>query len=49
MVEDTDAVAARLAESPFPVIGEPADLSFSDKIRAMPGGVGASLTVPVPR
>lgn len=35
MVEDTDAVAARLTDSPFPVIGEPADLSFSDKIRAM--------------
>lgn len=35
MVQDTDAVAARLAESPFQVIGPPADLSFSDKIRAM--------------
>jgi catechol 2,3-dioxygenase-like lactoylglutathione lyase family enzyme len=35
MVQDTDAVAARLAGSPFPVIGPPADLSFSDQIRAM--------------
>jgi catechol 2,3-dioxygenase-like lactoylglutathione lyase family enzyme len=35
MVQDTDAVAARLAGSPFEVIGPPADLSFSDKIRAM--------------
>lgn len=35
MVQDTDAVAARLAESPFETIGPPADLSFSDKIRAM--------------
>ncbi len=35
MVQDTDAVAARLADSPFQVIGPPADLSFSDKIRAM--------------
>ncbi len=35
MVQDTDAVAAKLAGSPFPVIGPPADLSFSDKIRAM--------------
>lgn len=35
MVRDTDACAARLAESPFRVIGPPADLSFSDKIRAM--------------
>jgi len=35
MVQDTDAVAARLVESPFRIIGPPADLSFSDKIRAM--------------
>jgi catechol 2,3-dioxygenase-like lactoylglutathione lyase family enzyme len=35
MVQDTDAAAARLVDSPFQVIGPPADLSFSDKIRAM--------------
>jgi catechol 2,3-dioxygenase-like lactoylglutathione lyase family enzyme len=35
MVQDTDAVAAKLADSPFKIIGPPADLSFSDKIRAM--------------
>ena len=35
MVQDTDAVAKRLEGSPFKVIGPPADLSFSDKIRAM--------------
>jgi len=35
MVQDTDGVAARLAGSPFKIIGPPADLSFSDKIRAM--------------
>jgi catechol 2,3-dioxygenase-like lactoylglutathione lyase family enzyme len=35
MVQDTDAVAVRLADSPFKIIGPPADLSFSDKIRAM--------------
>ncbi|MCP5327933.1 MAG: hypothetical protein R3E75_03625 [Steroidobacteraceae bacterium] len=35
MVQDTDAVAAKLVDSPFKVIGPPADLSFSDKIRAM--------------
>ena len=35
MVQDTDAAAARLADSPFKIIGPPADLSFSDKIRAM--------------
>ncbi len=33
-VQDTDALAARLADSPFRVIGPPADLSFSDQIRA---------------
>lgn len=35
MVQDTDQVAARLADSPFRVIGPPADLSISDRIRAM--------------
>ncbi|MBM4233941.1 MAG: hypothetical protein FJ160_07145 [Gammaproteobacteria bacterium] len=35
MVQDTDGIAARLARSPFTIIGPPADLSFSDKIRAM--------------
>ena len=35
MVQDTDAIAAKLANSPFRIIGPPADLSFSDKIRAM--------------
>jgi hypothetical protein len=35
IVEDVDALAERLERSPFRVIGPPADLSFSDKIRAM--------------
>lgn len=35
MVQDTDAIAARLVDSPFQIIGPPADLSFTDKIRAM--------------
>ncbi len=35
MVQDTDAVARKLEGSPFRIIGPPADLSFSDKIRAM--------------
>ena len=35
MVQDTDGIAARLAGSPFRIIGAPADLSFTDKIRAM--------------
>ncbi|MGE0581638.1 MAG: VOC family protein [Steroidobacteraceae bacterium] len=35
MVQDTDQAAARIADSPFRVIGPPADLSISDKIRAM--------------
>ncbi len=35
MVQDTDAIAAQLEGSPFKIIGPPADLSFSDKIRAM--------------
>lgn len=45
MVQDTDAVAARLAGTPFHLIGPPADLSFSDKIRAMQvlGPAGESL------
>jgi len=33
-VQDTDGLAARLANSPFRIIGPPADLSFSDQIRA---------------
>ena len=48
MVQDTDACAERLAGSPFPIIGPPADLSFSDKIRAMqalgPAGESIYLT-----
>lgn len=35
IVRDVDALAERLAGSPFRTIGPPADLSFSDKIRAM--------------
>ncbi|MBK6597739.1 MAG: hypothetical protein IPG25_07520 [Proteobacteria bacterium] len=35
MVQDVDKVAEQLADSPFKIIGPPADLSFSDKIRAM--------------
>jgi catechol 2,3-dioxygenase-like lactoylglutathione lyase family enzyme len=35
MVQDTDQVAARLEGSPFKVIGPPANLSITDKIRAM--------------
>jgi len=35
MVQDTDAAAAKLVDSPFKVIGPPANLSFTDKIRAM--------------
>jgi catechol 2,3-dioxygenase-like lactoylglutathione lyase family enzyme len=35
IVRDVDALAQRLAGSPFHTIGPPADLSFSDKIRAM--------------
>ena len=34
MVQDTDKAAARLAGSPFKIIGPPANLSISDKIRA---------------
>jgi catechol 2,3-dioxygenase-like lactoylglutathione lyase family enzyme len=45
MVQDTDVCAERLAGSPFPIIGPPADLSFSDKIRALQalGPAGESL------
>jgi catechol 2,3-dioxygenase-like lactoylglutathione lyase family enzyme len=35
IVRDVDALAERLAGSPFRTIGPPANLSFSDKIRAM--------------
>jgi len=35
IVRDVNALAERLAGSPFNVIGPPANLSFSDKIRAM--------------
>ena len=35
IVQGVDALAQRLAGSPFRTIGAPADLSFSDKIRAM--------------
>ncbi len=42
MVEDVDAMADRVAGSPFKVVGAPQDLSFSPDIRAMqilgPGG-----------
>jgi catechol 2,3-dioxygenase-like lactoylglutathione lyase family enzyme len=48
MVQDTDAAAARLGDSPFRIIGPPANLSFSDKIRAMqaigPAGEAVYLT-----
>lgn len=35
IVADVDALAERLTGSPFRVVGPPADLSFSDRIRAM--------------
>ena len=35
MVEDVDAMAGRLKDSPFEIVGEPQNLSFSDDIRAM--------------
>jgi catechol 2,3-dioxygenase-like lactoylglutathione lyase family enzyme len=35
IVADVDALAGRLARGPFRVVGPPADLSFSDRIRAM--------------
>jgi hypothetical protein len=42
MVKNVDAMAERLAGSPFEIIGPPANLSFTDDIRAMqilgPGG-----------
>jgi catechol 2,3-dioxygenase-like lactoylglutathione lyase family enzyme len=48
MVQNTDACAARLQGSPFEVIGPPANLSFSDNIRAMqmlgPSGESLYLT-----
>lgn len=48
MVQDTDGIAAKLEHSPFKIIGPPADLSFSDKIRAMqalgPAGESIYLT-----
>jgi hypothetical protein len=35
MVENVDAMAERVANSPFKIVGEPRNLSFSDDIRAM--------------
>ena len=35
IVRDVDALADELADSPFEIIGEPQDLSFSEDIRAM--------------
>jgi hypothetical protein len=35
MVENVDALAERLVDSPFEIIGAPANLSFTDDIRAM--------------
>lgn len=35
MVQDVDAMAERLAGSPFEIVGEPQNLSFTDDIRAM--------------
>ncbi len=35
MVKDVDAMAERLTDSPFKIIGAPANLSFTDDIRAM--------------
>lgn len=35
MVENVDSMAERLADSPFQIIGEPQNLSFTDDIRAM--------------
>ncbi len=35
MVKNVDAMADRLADSPFKIIGAPANLSFTDDIRAM--------------
>ncbi len=50
VVQDLDALAARLAHSPFEIVGPPAtlDFDFTDKIRAMqvvgPGGAMLYLT-----
>ena len=48
LVQDVDALAERLQGSPFQLIGPPADLSFTDKIRAMqvlgPSGEALYLT-----
>ena len=35
LVRDVDRLAERLARSPFEIVGEPQDLSFSEDIRAM--------------
>jgi len=35
MVENVDALAETLADSPFEIVGEPQNLSFTDDIRAM--------------
>ena len=35
MVQDVDALAEQLEDSPFRIVGQPQDLSFSDAIRAM--------------
>lgn len=35
MVQNVDALAPRFADSPFEIVGEPRNLSFSDDIRAM--------------
>ena len=49
IVRDTDAMADRLEDSPFSIVGPPEDLSFSDAIRAMqatgPGGEMVYLTM----
>ncbi|MEM9533277.1 MAG: hypothetical protein AAGA23_20315 [Pseudomonadota bacterium] len=54
-VADVDALAERLADSPFKILGPPAELSISDDIRAMqvvgPGGELLYLTqvkAPIP-
>ncbi len=48
LVQDVDTLAERLQGSPFQLIGPPADLSFTDKIRAMqvlgPSGEALYLT-----
>jgi hypothetical protein len=35
MVQNVDAMAEKIADSPFEIVGEPRNLSFSDDIRAM--------------